>query len=157
MKQISSVTNIINKKLIITCCIITILYVGCSLIPHHTEFDDKAVLEDAMEMSLPIYRIIRFEEDPVIDCHGDLFNKVHIEFDNIPSQAFIDSVKQKVKADESKMDPRWLMFEEHRYCFQACYGDGGRTPKCREGLHDWIINLEFSDNSKEAVIGYGFW
>ena len=65
-----------NKKLIIACCIITILYVGCSLIPHHTEFDDKAVLEDAMEMSLPNYRIIRFEEDPVIDCHGDLFNKI---------------------------------------------------------------------------------
>ena len=58
--QISSVTNIINKKLIITCCIITILYVGCSLIPHHTEFDDKTVLEDAMEMSLPNYKITKF-------------------------------------------------------------------------------------------------
>ena len=83
--QISSVTNIINKKLIITCCIITILYVGCSLIPHHTEFDDKAVLEDAMEMSLPYYRITGHESDPIIDCHGDFFNKIHIEFDNIPS------------------------------------------------------------------------
>jgi hypothetical protein len=146
-----------NKKLIIACCIITILYVGCSLIPHHTEFDDKTVLEDAMEMSLPNYKITKFEDDPIIDCHGDFFNKIHIEFDNIPSQAFIDSVKQKVKADESKMDKRWLKFDEHHYCFQALYGDGGRTPKCREGLHDWIINLEFSDNSKEAVIGYGYW
>ena len=49
-----------NKKLIIACCIITILYVGCSLIPHHTEFDDKTVPEDAMEMSLPNYKICRF-------------------------------------------------------------------------------------------------
>lgn len=58
---------------------------GCSLIPHHTEFDDKAVLEDAMEMSLPYYRITGHESDPIIDCHGDFFNKIHIEFDNIPS------------------------------------------------------------------------
>ena len=153
----TSVTNIMNKKLIIACCIITILYVGCSLIPHHTEFDDKTVLEDAMEMSLPNYKITKFEDDPIIDCHGDFFNKIHIEFDNIPSQAFIDSVKQKVKADESKMDKRWLKHDDHHYRFQACYGDGGRTPKCRKGLHDWIITLDFSDNSKEAVIGYGYW
>ena len=146
-----------NKKLIIACCIITILYVGCSLIPHHTEFDDKTVLEDAMEMSLPNYKITKFEDDPIIDCHGDFSNKIYVEFDSIPSQAFIDSVNHKVDADKEKEEKRWLKHGEHRYTFQASYGDGGRTPKCRKGQHDWIITLEFSDNSKEGIINYGYW
>ena len=38
-----------NKKVVVACCIGLGLYIGCSLWPHHSEFDDKATLEDVME------------------------------------------------------------------------------------------------------------
>ena len=142
------------KKLIIACCIGIALYVGCSLLPDSTEFDDKATLEDVMEMSLPNYKIKRHVVDNSFDIHGDFYDTIYIEFDNIPSKAFIDSVNHKVNAAEDK---RWSKQDEHRYRFHAMYEDGGRTPKCREKQNDWIICLEFSDNSKEAIINYGYW
>ena len=58
------------KKLIIACCIGIALYVGCSLLPSSTEFDDKATLEDVIEMSLPNYKVKRYVADPIIDCHA---------------------------------------------------------------------------------------
>lgn len=110
-----------------------------------------------MEMPLPNYKVKRYVADPIIDCHGDFSDKIYIEFDSIPSQTFIDSVNHKVYADKEKEYKRWLKHDEHRYTFQASYGDGGRTPRCREGQHDWFITLEFSDNSKEGTIEYGYW
>ena len=146
-----------KRKTIIACCVGIGLYIGCSLLPQSSEFDDKATLEDVMEMPLPNYKVKQYVSDPVIDCHGDFSDKIYIEFDSIPSQAFIDSVNHKVDADKEKEEKRWLKHGEHRYTFQASYGDGVRTPKCRKGQHDWIITLEFSDNSKEGIINYGYW
>lgn len=146
-----------KRKTIIACCVGIGLYIGCSLLPQSSEFDDKATLEDVMEMPLPNYKVKQYVSDPIIDCHGDFSDKIYIEFDSIPSQAFIDSVNHKVDADKEKEEKRWLKHGEHRYRFQASYGDGGRTPKCRKGQHDWIITLEFSDNSKEGIINYGYW
>lgn len=146
-----------KRKTIIACCVGIGLYIGCSLLPQSSEFDDKATLEDVMEMPLPNYKVKQYVSDPIIDCHGDFSDKIYIEFDSIPSQAFIDSVNHKVDADKEKKEKRWLKHGEHRYRFQASYGDGGRTPKCRKGQHDWIITLEFSDNSKEGIINYGYW
>ena len=144
------------KKIIIACCIGIALYIGCSLLPDSTEFDDKATLEDVMEMSLPNYKVKRYVAG-IADLHGDFDDSIYIEFDNIPSKAFIDSVNHKVDADKEKENKRWLKHNEHRYRFQARYEDGGRTPKCREGQHDWFISFEFSDNSKEGIIEYGYW
>ena len=141
------------KKFIIACCIGIALYVGCSLLPDSTEFDDKATLEDVMEMSLPNYKVKRYVAG-IADLHGDFDDSIYIEFDNIPSKAFIDSVNHKVNAAENK---RWSKQNEHRYSFEARYEDGGRTPKCREKANCWYIILEFSDNSKEAIINYGYW
>ena len=146
-----------NKKVVIACCIGLGLYIGCSLFPQHSEFDDKATLEDVMEMQLPNYKVKKFISDPIIDCHGDFSDKIVIEFEEIPSKQFIDNVNQRVIADTLRDDKRWLKHDEHRYTFQACYGDGGRTPKCRKGQHDWFITLDFSDNSKEGIINYGYW
>lgn len=146
-----------SRKTIIAVCVGIGLYIGCSLWPHKSEFDDKATMEDVMEMQLPNYKVKKYVADPIIDCHGDFSDKICIEFDSIPSQAFIDSVNQKVDADKEKEEKRWLKHDEHRYTFQACYGDGGRTPKCRKGQHDWIITFEFSDNSTKGVIEYGYW
>ncbi len=146
-----------GKKTIIACCVGIGLYIGCSLLPHSSEFDDKSTLEDVMEMPLPNYKVKRYVADPILDCHGDFSDKIYIEFDSIPSQAFIDSVSHKVDADKEKEDKRWLKHDEHRYTFQACYGDGGRTPKCRKGQPNWSIRLDFSDNSTEGVIEYGYW
>ena len=39
-----------NRKIIIACCIFLGLYIGCS-------FDDKATLEDVMEIQLPSYKV----------------------------------------------------------------------------------------------------
>ena len=144
------------KKIIIACCIGIALYIGCSLLPVSTEFDDKATLEDVMEMPLPNYKVKRYVAG-LADLHGDFTDTIYIEFDNIPSQAFIDSVNHKVDADEEKEHKRWLKRDEHQYIFQAMYGDGGSTPKCREKDNDWYINLEFSDNSPKAIIEYGYW
>ena len=146
-----------KKKIIIAFCIGIVLYIGCSLLPDSTEFDDKATLEDVMEMSLPNYKVKRYVADNSFDIHGDFIDTIFIEFDNIPSKAFIDSVNHKVDADKEKSDKRWLKEDEHQYRFQAMYGDGGRTPKCREKANDWFINFEFSDNSKEGIIEYGHW
>ncbi|MBR1932957.1 MAG: hypothetical protein IJ841_04640 [Prevotella sp.] len=146
-----------NKKLKIACLIAVGAYVGCSMLPHHTEFDDKSTLEDVMEMRIPDYQIKRYVADPIIDCHGDFCDKIEIEFNNIPSESFIDSVNKKVKVDKNKVPKRWLRHGEHNYHFQASYGDGERTPKCRKGQHDWFIRLDFSDDSREAVIEYGYW
>ena len=88
-----------NKKVVIACCIGLGLYIGCSLFPQHSEFDDKATLEDVMEMQLPNYKVKKFISDPIIDCHGDFSDKIVIEFEEIPSKQFIDSVNQRVVAD----------------------------------------------------------
>jgi uncharacterized protein YbaA (DUF1428 family) len=146
-----------RRKTIIACCIGIGLYIGCSLWPHHSEFDDKGTLEDAMGMEIPNYKVKEYISDPIIDCHGDFSDKIVIEFEEIPSKQFIDSVNQRVVADTLRNDKRWLKFDEHRYCFQACYGDGGRTPKCRKGQQDWLITLDFSDNSTEGIINYSYW
>lgn len=143
------------KKLIIACCIGIALYVGCSLLPDSTEFDDKATLEDVIEMSLPNYKVKRYVAGWG-DLHGDFIDTIYIEFDNILSQAFIDSVNHKVDEDEEKEHGRWSKLDEHQYTFYATYGDGGRTPKCMEKQDDWFIDLDFSDNSKEAIIVYGW-
>ena len=145
-----------RRKIIIACCVVIGLYVGCSLLPQSSEFDDKATLEDVMEMPLPNYKVKQYVSDPIIDCHGDFSDKIYIEFDSIPSQAFIDSVNQKVDADKEKEEKRWLKIDEHRYRFQSFYEDAGRIPKCREGQRDWFISFEFSDNSTEGVIEYGY-
>ena len=75
----------------------------------------------------------------------------------MPSKQFIDSVNQRVVADTLRNDKRWLKHGKHQYRFQACYGDGGRTPKCRKGQQDWLITLVFSDNSTEGIINYSYW
>ena len=56
-----------NKKVVIACCIGLGLYIGCSLFPQHSEFDDKATLEDVMEMELPNYKVKKYISDPIID------------------------------------------------------------------------------------------
>lgn len=146
-----------NKKVVIACCIGLGLYIGCSLWPHHSEFDDKSTLEDVMEMELPNYKVKKYISDPFIDCHGDFSDKIVIEFDEMPSKEFIDSVNQRVVADTIGDYKRWLKHGEHNYRFQASYGNGGRIPKCRKGQHDWFIYLDFSDNSTEGIINYGYW
>ena len=88
-----------NKKVVIACCIGLGLYIGCSLFPQHSEFDDKATLEDVMEMQLPNYKVKKYISDPIIDCHGDFSDKIVIEFEEMPSKQFIDSVNQRVVAD----------------------------------------------------------
>lgn len=57
----------------------------------------------------------------------------------MPSKQFIDSVNERVVADTIGDYKRWLKQGEHNYRFQASYGNGGRTPKCRKGQHDWFI------------------
>ena len=88
-----------SRKTIIACCIGIGLYIGCSLWPHHSEFDDKGTLEDAMGMEIPNYKVKEYISDPIIDCHGDFSDKIVIEFEEIPSKQFIDSVNQRVVAD----------------------------------------------------------
>lgn len=149
--------KLMNRKIIIACCVILGLYIGCSLLPHHSEFDDKATLEDVMEIQLPSYKVKKYMADPVIDCHGDFCDKITIEFDSLPPKQFIDSVNIRVAADHEPVYKRWQKVDEHRYHFRAAYGDGGRTPECRKGLHDWFISLDFSDDSTEGVIEYGYW
>ena len=78
-----------KRKTIIACCVGIGLYIGCSLLPQSSEFDDKATLEDVMEMPLPNYKVKQYVSDPIIDCHGDFSDKIYIEFDSIPSQALI--------------------------------------------------------------------
>ena len=77
------------------------LYIGCSLMPEHSEFDDKATLEDAMEIQLPSYKVKKYMADPVIDCHGDFCDKITIEFDSLPPKQFIDSVNAMLSGLES--------------------------------------------------------
>jgi hypothetical protein len=150
--------NRMNRKAIVTCCTCLIIYIGCSLLPNHSEFDDKATLEDVMEMEIPNYKIKKYISDSHIDFHGDFCDSIIVEFEKIPSKRFIDKVNQRVAADAKKREyKRWLKHGKHQYRFQACYGDGGRTPKCREGKHDWAICLNFSDNSKKGVIEYWYW
>ena len=71
-------------------------------------------------------------------------------------RAFIVSVNHKVETDREPVYKRWLKIDEHRYRFQSFYENAGRTPKCREGQSDWFISFEFSDNSTEGVIEYGY-
>ena len=97
-----------RRKTIIACCVGIALFIGCNFLPQSSEFDDKATLEDVMEMPLPKYKVKRYVADPIIDCHGDFSDKIYIEFDSIPSQAFIDSVNHKVDADKEKEEKRWL-------------------------------------------------
>lgn len=142
-----------NKKIIAVCAGLGLLF-GCSSNP---EFKNREELEDVVEMRLPNYKVKKYYEDTSFDIHGDYSDSLLIEFDNMPSKAFIEKVNKMVEQDSGKTEKRWLKKDEHRYRFQARYGDGGRVPKCREGRSDWHISMDFSDNSKSAVIVYGYW
>ena len=144
-----------KKKIILTFLLVLVVYIGCTQMSY-SEFDDKRTLEDVMEMHIPDYHVKKYVNDRTLDFHGDFSDSIYIEFDSIPSKAFIDSVKMRVKADEGKEHQRWLN-RGHKYRFQALHRDGGKVPKCREGQSDWAITLDFSDNSTKAVIAYWYW
>ena len=146
-----------KKKIIIASIIILVAYKGCSMWPIYSEFDDKNILEDVMEMQIPDYHRKQYFADSSFDFHGDFSDSIRVVFNHIPSKAFIDSVARRVEADSGKESKRWIKHGEHQYRFQAFYGDGGKTPECRKGMHDCYICLNFSDNSTEAVIEYGYW
>ena len=143
------------KKVIIAICIIIGLYVGYSLLPR--EFDNKDTLENIMEIQLPNYKVKKYISDSSIDIHGDYCDTICIEFDSLPSKAFIESVKRKVELDKNKEHKRWLKHDEHQYRFQASDGDGGNTPKCRQRKKDWFVSLDFSDNSRDAILVNGYY
>ena len=67
-----------KKKTIIACCIGIALYVGCSLLPESSEFDDKATLEDVMEMPLPNYKVKRYVKG-IVNLHGDFTDSIYID------------------------------------------------------------------------------
>ena len=67
-----------EKKTIIVCCIGIALYVGCSLLPESSEFDDKATLEDVIEISLPNYKVKRYVKGIVI-LYGDFTDSIYID------------------------------------------------------------------------------
>jgi len=144
-----------NKKIIAVCAGLGLLF-GCSSNP---EFKNREELEDVVEMRLPNYRVKKYYEDTSFDIHGDYSDSLLIEFDNMPSKAFINEVNKKVEQDKDKdnENKRWYKDAEHKYRFQAMYGEGRRVPKCREGQNDWLIRLEFSDTSKTALIEYYHW
>lgn len=118
-----------RRKTIIACCIGIGLYIGCSLWPHHSEFDDKGTLEDAMGMEIPNYKVKEYISDPIIDCHGDFSDKIVIEFEEIPSKQFIDSVNQRVVADTLRNDNRWLKHGKHQYRFSGLLWRWRKNPK----------------------------
>ena len=146
-----------RKKRNIIICIVIIIFIICITIPNSSEFDDKAALEEFMEMQIPNYEVKEYISDNLITLHGDFTDKIIIEFDHVPSRAFIDSVKSRVNDDKPKEHKRWLSDGKHQYTFQAFYGDGGNIPNCRKEENDWFVRLDFSDNSKKAIIEYGHW
>ena len=78
-----------NKKVVIACCIGLGLYIGCSLFPQHSEFDDKATLEDVMEMELPNYTVKKYISDPIIDCHGDFAIRLLLNLKRYPLNSLL--------------------------------------------------------------------
>jgi hypothetical protein len=144
-----------RKKIII--CIVFVFFIICIIWPQSSEFDDKAALEEFMEIQIPNYEVKEYISDNSIDIHGDFTDKINIEFDSIPSRTFIDRVKCKVNEDKNKEEKRWLTDGKHGYTFQASYGDGGKVPNSRKEQDDWFVRLDFYDNSKKAVIEYGHW
>ena len=142
-----------NKNFIAICAVAGLL-AGCSATP---QFENSKDMEDVVGMELPSYKMKKYIEDSSMDIHGDYDDSLIVEFDCLPSKAFIEKVNNMVEQDSGKTEKRWLKEDEHRYRFQASYGDGGRVRKCREGRSDWHISMDFSDNSKSAVIVYGYW
>jgi hypothetical protein len=78
-----------NKKVVIACCIGLGLYIGCSLWPHHSEFDDKSTLEDVMEMELPNYTVKKYISDPIIDCHDDFAIRLLLNLKKCPQNSLL--------------------------------------------------------------------
>jgi len=68
----------------------------------------------------------------------------------------VDNIDKAIKEDSIHC-LRWSKRDEHNFYYTALYGDGGRVPKCRVNDNDWYIELRISDNSKDAVIIYGYW
>ena len=87
-----------NKKIIAVCAGLGLLF-GCSSNP---EFKNREELEDVVEMRLPNYRVKKYYEDTSFDIHGDYSDSLLIEFDNMPSKAFINEVNKKVEQDKDK-------------------------------------------------------
>ena len=73
-----------KKKTKVACLIAIGAYAGYSLLPHHSELENKSTLEDVMEMQIPNYKVKQYIADPIIDFHGDYSDKIIIEFDTSP-------------------------------------------------------------------------
>ena len=84
-----------NKNFIAICAVAGLL-AGCSATP---QFENSKDMEDVVGMELPSYKMKKYIEDSSMDIHGDYDDSLIVEFDCLPSKAFIEKVNKMVEQD----------------------------------------------------------
>ena len=92
-----------NKKIIAVCAVAGLL-AGCSATP---QFENSKDMEDVVGMELPSYKMKKYIEDSSMDIHGDYDDSLIVEFDCLPSKAFIEKVNKMVEQDSGKTEKRF--------------------------------------------------
>lgn len=78
-----------NKNFIAICAVAGLL-AGCSATP---QFENSKDMEDVVGMELPSYKMKKYIEDSSMDIHGDYDDSLIVEFDCLPSKAFIEKLR----------------------------------------------------------------
>lgn len=112
-------------------------------------FADKEVLERITGVTYPDFEVVKYmkgEESFLGDYHDELT----IEFKEMPSAAFYQSLDSLVATDV------WFL-HDNVYSFSAIWGNGFPAPQGESEEEDMMFDIHIEKGSKQAVISYGAW
>lgn len=112
-------------------------------------FADKEVLERITGVTYPDFKVVKYTEGQM-SVLRDYHDELTIEFKEMPSSTFYQSLDSLVAADV------WSLYD-NVYSFSAIWGNGIPAPQGESEEEDMMFNIHIEKGSKQAVISYGAW
>ncbi len=112
-------------------------------------FADKEVLERITGVAYPDFEVVKYTKGEE-SFLGDYHDELTIEFKEMPSAAFYQSLDSLVATDV------WFL-HDNVYSFSAIWGNGFPAPQGESEEEDMMFDIHIEKGSKQAVISYGAW
>lgn len=112
-------------------------------------FADKEVLERITGVAYPDFEVVKYTKGEE-SFLGDYHDELTIEFKEMPSAAFYQSLDSLVTTDV------WFL-HDNVYSFSAIWGNGFPAPQGESEEEDMMFDIHIEKGSKQAVISYGAW
>ncbi len=112
-------------------------------------FADKEVLERITGVTYPDFEVVKYTKGEE-SFLGDYHDELTIEFKEMPSAAFYQSLDSLVATDV------WFL-HDNVYSFSAIWGNGFPAPQGESEEEDMMFDIHIEKGSKQAVVSYGAW